>query len=86
METIIGFVAGYLVGTREGKAGLKKLQESWHAIRNSPEAHRLAADALSLAETAAKQATGRGFSAGGQGVVRTIAARGSGSHSRSQAA
>lgn len=85
METIIGFVAGYLVGTREGKAGLKKLRESWHAIRNSPEAHRLAADALSLAETAAKQASGRGLSAVGQGVVRTIAARG-GSQSRSQAA
>ena len=68
METIIGFVAGYLAGTREGKAGLKKLQESWQAIRTSPEAHRLAADALSFAEAAAKQVSGRGFSAVGQGV------------------
>ena len=86
METIIGFVAGYLVGTREGKAGLKKLQESWQAIRTSPEAHRLAADALSFAEAAAKQASGRGFSAVGQGVVRTITSRGGSSHSSPRAA
>ena len=86
METIIGFVAGYLVGTREGKAGLKKLQESWQAIRSSPEAHRLAADALSLAEAAAKQASGRSFSALRQGAVRTIASRAGSGHSSSRAA
>jgi hypothetical protein len=81
VETIIGFVVGYLIGSREGKAGLKRLQESWQAIRTSPEAHRLAADALSFAEAAARQASGRSVSAVGQGVVPAVAAR-SGSRQR----
>ena len=33
METIVGFVAGYLVGTREGRDGLDRLRSSWHSIR-----------------------------------------------------
>ncbi len=37
METIVGFVAGYLVGTREGKDGLERMRSSWHSIRTSPE-------------------------------------------------
>lgn len=86
METIIGFVAGYLVGTREGKAGLQRLQDSWQAIRTSPEARRLAAEALSFAQAAAKQASGRGLGAVGEGVVRSIASRVGGGHSTSQAA
>ena len=36
METLIGFIAGYLVGTREGKAGLARLRESVDSIRRSP--------------------------------------------------
>ena len=32
METIIGFVAGYLVGTREGKDGLERLKTSLSLI------------------------------------------------------
>jgi len=45
METIIGFVAGYLAGSREGRAGLDRLRTSWHAIRTSPEVRKLASEA-----------------------------------------
>jgi hypothetical protein len=56
METIVGFVAGYLVGTSAGKAGLKRLQESWQASSTSPHVREMAADALSVAAPAARQA------------------------------
>ena len=62
METIIGFVAGYLVGSREGKAGTERLRESWKAIRTSPEVHRMTAEALSFAGAVARQTSSRGLS------------------------
>jgi hypothetical protein len=73
METIIGFVAGYLVGTREGKAGLERLKTSWHAIRSSPEVRKLMTDAVSMAEQVVRQAPVGGL---GGTVVRTLASRG----------
>jgi len=63
METIIGFVAGYLVGTSEGKAGLKRLQDSWQAISTSPQVRKMAAGALSVAAPVARQVTSRGLGA-----------------------
>jgi hypothetical protein len=60
METIIGFVAGYLVGTREGRAGLERLRRSWQGIARSPQVRKLASEAVSAAEAAA-----RGAMAGG---------------------
>lgn len=42
METLIGFAVGYYVGTREGKAGLRKAMESLEAIRDSDEVRQLA--------------------------------------------
>ena len=74
MEAIIGFVAGYLVGTREGKAGLERLKTSWHAIRTSPEVRKLATDAISMAEQVVRQAPIGGISGT---VVRTLASRNS---------
>ena len=56
MEAIIGFVAGYLVGTREGKAGLERLKTSWHAIRSSPEVRKMATDAITMAEQVVRRA------------------------------
>ena len=50
METILGFVAGYLVGTRDGKDGLERMRSSLHSIRTSPEVRKLAADAITLVE------------------------------------
>lgn len=72
METLIGFVAGYLVGTREGKTGLERLKTSWHAIRTSPEVRKLAGDAISAAEQILKRAPVGEISGT---VVRTLASR-----------
>lgn len=75
METIIGFVAGYLVGTSEGKAGLRRLRESAAAIQHSPELRNLMTSAVTVAGEMAKQASSRGLSTAGQGVVRAITDR-----------
>ena len=72
METIIGFVAGYLVGTREGKAGLERLKTSWRAITSSPEVRKMASDAIIMAEQMVKRAPVGGISGT---VVRTLAGR-----------
>ncbi len=72
METIIGFVAGYLVGTSEGKAGLKRLQDSWQAITTSPHARKMAADALAVAAPVARQVTSRGLGALGTGLTGRV--------------
>jgi len=62
METIMGFVAGYLAGAQGGRDGLERLRTSLKAIRASPEARRLAAEALSLAEMVARRASSQGLS------------------------
>ena len=72
METIIGFLAGYLVGSREGKAGLERLKTSVNAIRSSPEVRKMASDAMVLAEHVVRRAPGGGISGA---VVRTLASR-----------
>jgi hypothetical protein len=69
METIIGFLAGYLVGAREGKAGLERLKTSVNAIRSSPEVRKMASDAMVLAEQVVRRAPGGGISGA---VVRTL--------------
>ena len=61
METIVGFVAGYLVGTRQGREGLERLRSSWNSIRTSPEVRRLAAEAVTVAEMAVRQASSSGL-------------------------
>ena len=72
METIIGFLAGYLVGTREGKAGLERLKTSVNAIRSSPEVRKMASDAVVLAEQVVRRVPVGGISGT---VVRTLASR-----------
>jgi len=62
METIVGFVAGYLAGSRDGRDGVKRLRESVQAIISSPEAKRLAGQAMTVAEIAGRRAmAGRSF-------------------------
>ena len=75
METIVGFVAGYLVGTREGKDGLDRLRSSWHSIRTSPEVRKLAADAISLVEATVRQRSGRAGIGGAVGNVTDMLVR-----------
>ena len=72
METIIGFLAGYLVGAREGKDGLERLKTSVNAIRSSPEVRKMASDALVLAEQMVKRVPVGGISGA---VVRSLASR-----------
>jgi len=75
METIVGFVAGYLVGTREGKDGLDRLRSSWRSIRTSPEVRKLAAEAVTVAEMAVRQVSGRGGLGGAVEDVRDMLVR-----------
>lgn len=56
METIFGFVAGYLAGCRDGKDGVSRLRESLQAILESDEVKRLAAEAMTMAEVTARRA------------------------------
>ena len=75
MEAIIGFVAGYLAGSRDGRAGLERLRTSWHAIRTSPEVRRLAGEAAVMAEATVRRATSGGLSGTVGGVTDLIASR-----------
>ena len=50
METIIGFVAGYLTGASEGREGMARARKSLDAIRTSPEVRRMVADGVGLAQ------------------------------------
>jgi hypothetical protein len=62
METLIGFVVGYLVGAKEGKGGLERLKVSLTAIASSPEARKLFGEALSLAQPVVQRASSAGLS------------------------
>jgi hypothetical protein len=75
METIVGFVAGYLVGTRDGREGLERLRSSWHAIRTSPEVRKLASEAMTVAEMAVRRGSGRGSLSGAVGGVTDMLVR-----------
>ena len=44
METIIGFIAGYLTGVSQGREGMERARTSLDAIRTSPEVRRMVAD------------------------------------------
>jgi hypothetical protein len=72
METILGFVAGYLVGCRDGKDGAARLRDSVEEIVNSPEARRLAAEGMMFSQAIVRRAlAGRGIS-GLSGTVGTV--------------
>lgn len=61
METVIGFVVGYLVGASEGKGGVERLKASVSAIIASPEARRLIGEAMTVAEPVARKASSAGL-------------------------
>lgn len=58
MEVVLGFAAGYWVGTRQGREGLARAIDSARAIWESPEAKRLLREGLTTVE-AAVPAVGR---------------------------
>ena len=75
METIIGFVAGYLTGTREGQAGLARIRESLRDIVNSPEARRMAGEAVAVAGSMVGRGSARGAAATATGLARLVIRR-----------
>jgi hypothetical protein len=75
METIIGFVAGYLVGANGGPDGLKRVRSSWQSIRTSPEVRRLLAQGAVVAQAAAGRASRGGLSQAVGGITDLVAAR-----------
>ena len=86
METLIGFVAGYLVGAREGKDGLERLKTSFRSIMASPEARRLVGEAMQVAEPVARRASSAGLSGIGGTVIRELVSRAAGSREATRAA
>jgi hypothetical protein len=77
METLIGFVAGYIAGCKDGPDGVKRLRAAAADIWNSGEVKRLAGEAVSFAEAMTRQvlagrgASGRGLS-GLSGAVGSV--------------
>jgi hypothetical protein len=55
METLVGFMVGYLVGTRQGRDGMRRTRESFDAIRTSPDVRQLVATGAAIAGSTAKQ-------------------------------
>ncbi len=58
METIIGFIAGYYLGTRQGREGLERFLNSAREIAASEEVRDLAAGAADLAGGVLRQQLG----------------------------
>lgn len=75
METIIGFAAGYLAGSRDGREGLDRLRTSAAAIVKSPETRRLVSQAISVAGIVARQAASRGVGSTASGIADGISRR-----------
>lgn len=75
METIIGFVIGYLTGVSEGRDGLKRARASVQAIRNSPEFRRMVSDAVTVAQGAAGRAAKGGLGSTVSSVAELISSR-----------
>jgi len=75
METIIGFIIGYLTGVQEGRDGLKRARASLEAIRNSPEFRRLLSDGITVAQGVAGRAAKGGLSSTVSGVTELISSR-----------
>ena len=56
METIIGFMAGYIAGCKDGPDGVKRLRATAESILSSEEVRRLTAEAMSFAGVAVRRA------------------------------
>jgi hypothetical protein len=72
METLVGFVAGYLAGCQDGPDGVKKLRSSAEAIVNSDEFKRLAAEAMSFAQVFVRRAVSDGNLGSLSGTIGTV--------------
>jgi hypothetical protein len=75
METILGFVAGYIAGAQDGRGGLERLRTSLRAIRDSPQTRRLAGEALTVAGIVARRASSEGLGGTVGGVTEMLVHR-----------
>jgi hypothetical protein len=57
MGALIGFIVGYVLGTRAGDGGRVELEESLRAIQSSPEVRELVAGLLATAREVIGQGT-----------------------------
>jgi hypothetical protein len=82
METIIGFVAGYIAGCQDGPDGVKRLRATAAEIMNSGEVKRLMGEGMRLLVSRAAASRSLGDLSGTVGGVtdmlvhRAAAARG----------
>jgi len=72
METIIGFIAGYLTGVSQGRDGMERARKSLDAIRTSPEVRRMVADGVGLAQGILGLVAKNGLSGVASGVGEII--------------
>jgi hypothetical protein len=87
METVIGFVAGYLAGCQDGPDGVKRLRATAGDIMSSDEVRRLMAEAMRV--LVSRSASGRrlsNLSGTVGGVTDMLAHRAAGIGNRSRAA
>lgn len=58
MGAMIGFVLGYVLGTRAGEQGWNDLVESWRTISSSDEVRDILVGGLSIARDYVRQGAG----------------------------
>jgi hypothetical protein len=58
MGAMVGFVLGYVLGTRAGEGGWEELQESWHTISTSEEVRALLSGSLATAQELLRHGAG----------------------------
>lgn len=75
METMIGFVIGYYVGTRAGRDGLAQARAALDAIRQSPQTREILGTAYAAARPLIKQLASGGAGAVVSGAVEEIGRR-----------
>lgn len=74
METLIGFAVGYMVGTQHGRDGLRRVQESIDALRESPDVRAALLAGASIAGSAVRQVLGTGAGAIASGAAEAMVA------------
>lgn len=72
METLIGFAVGFVVGTQQGKDGLRRTLESIDALRSSPEVRSAMLAGAAVAGNAVKQVLGSGAGALASGAADAV--------------
>jgi hypothetical protein len=72
METIIGFAAGYLAGTKDGSQGIERIKSSLRDIAQSKEARRLVSDAVTMAGAILGRRSAQGAVRTATGLAKVI--------------